>query len=257
MSSGRPTNASRPAAAWRWSRHAERELPQRRRPGGLLAFGAGRDDVHVDVARRAHDAVDHRALQERAPTRAPARSHDELGGPLGAGEVDERERRVGPDDLVIGTAEVFQEHTVSFEHARRRSGETFAGAHVHAEQIALGARGDARRPAHQMFATRRARQRDHHPFPRLPRGRDAVIFHVALETRRRPCRRPRAARARATPRGCRAGSSSPARRRPSPACRCSRAPCAAATLQACCRRARPDRPAARPRRATSPVAALR
>ena len=125
------------------------------------------------------------------------------------------------------------------------AGEAVVAAHVHAEQLAVRALRHARGAPDQRLGTRRAGDRDQHPLARLPRLGDVVAARGSSRDPRRPGRRATAARARAARRGCRAGSSSRARRRCGPTCRRCRAPCAGAAPPASCRRARSGRRGAR------------
>ncbi len=68
-----------------------------------------------------------------------------------------------------------------FEQARRRTRQSFTGAHVHAEQLALGPRRDARRTSDQAFAAGRPCERYDYPLARLPRVGDPVVLHISLQ----------------------------------------------------------------------------
>ena len=93
---------------------------------GLLGLGRlVRDDVHVDRAREPNDPVDDRPAQQLAQARSPARAEHELRAVLGPGEVDERGRDVGRDDLVVLAAEVGEQLLVAHEVLRPRPGDPF------------------------------------------------------------------------------------------------------------------------------------
>ena len=130
-----------------------------------------------------------------------------------------------------------------------------AAGDVDGEQVgALGAGGDAGGPADQGVALGAAGQRDDDPLPRLPGAGDAVVGAVAVELLVDPVGQPQ--QGQLAQRGQVADPEvvGRARRRPSPAGRCCRAPSGGAAPRASCRPARSGRRGAPPRRARSPAA---
>ena len=245
--------------------HEAGDDPARRQRAGTAPCGATRpasarrvaDDVDVDaLARRADHAVDHRAAASAlASASAASRRARSASRSARAPRRDERlrrRRRRRPRGTSPPSRSTSARCCVERARPTRPRGRP-AGARARrpdrpsraAPCARRGGRG-GRRPATPVSATTTR--------SRVSQGRSMPCSRGTPRAPRRPGRRPRAARARAAPRGCRRGSSCRARRRSAPPGRCCRAPCAAASPPGSCRRARSGRRAARPRRGSSRAA---
>ena len=75
-----------------------------------------------------------RREQLREPAAAGG-AEDELGGVLGAGEVEQGGGDVVADDLVVGAAEGFDEGALPGQGGRVGAGQAVAAGDVHGEQV--------------------------------------------------------------------------------------------------------------------------
>ena len=142
--------------------------------------------------------ADARAGEQRGQPRAPAAAEHELGGVLRAGELEQGLRHVVADDLVVGAAERLDQLPLGGEVGRAGAGEPVGAGDVDGEQVAAGgAGGDPRGAADQRLALGPAGEGDDDALAGLPGPVDVVLLAVAAAAPRRPCRRSRAARARA------------------------------------------------------------
>ena len=120
--------------------------------------------------------------QQVRPARLAARAEHDLRRVLGAGELHQRAGDVGAGDLVVLAAELLEQLAVARSSASPVGAAQPVGRpHVHAEQLAAGARRHARRPPDHVVAAGRAGDRDDHALARLPRSGDAVRLAVLLE----------------------------------------------------------------------------
>ena len=127
------------------------------------------------------DAVHDGTAEQLVPAAAAAGADDDLGGLLGAGEVDQGDGHGVADDLPVGAAELLQQAALLGEGRTGAGLETVRRHDVHADQAPPQAPGDARRPAHELLAAGGAGDGHDHALPGLPRIGDAVRLHVALQ----------------------------------------------------------------------------
>src|SRR5204862_4280037 len=86
------------------------------------------------------------------------------------------------DDLVVCTADAFQQGPLPGQVGRVGAGEPIGAGHVDGEQVrALGPVGDPGGPADQGVALRTAGERDDDPFAGLPGTVDAVLGPVPVQ----------------------------------------------------------------------------
>ena len=110
----------------------------------VLALGGLRaDDVHVDRARVPDDSVDDGPRRELGPTRAPRRTHHELGRTLGPRDVEKRLGDIGSCGLDVATAELGQEGAVLGQQLVRWPLSAIFGSDVDADR-ARPSRGSRR-----------------------------------------------------------------------------------------------------------------
>ena len=142
-----------------------------------------RDDVHVDVAGPADGAhADPGPGQQGAQPAAAADAEHQLGGVLGAGEVQQGGGHVLADDLVVAAAQRLGQPPLRGQRGRVGPGQPVGPGDVHGQQVpAGGPGGDPGRPPDQRLALGTAGQRDHHPLAGLPGALDAVLGPVALQ----------------------------------------------------------------------------
>ena len=140
------------------------------------------DHVHVDVAGHPRDASRTSRAAARASGCAGSRPSTSCVALLGPGEVDERHRRsrrrrsrgtVPPRSSRSGGGA--RAIPAAARRVRRRARTCTPS------RSPLARAADPRGPADQVLAAGRAGERDDDPLARLPRGRDAVVLHVALE----------------------------------------------------------------------------
>ncbi len=111
--------------------------------------------MHVEGATGGPDhGVDDRTPDEFGEAAAVCGPHDQLGGVLGPGHLDERRGDIGTHHLDEATAEVVEQGPVAGEPLTPGVRQPVVGAHVHADQLGLGPHGHARRPADQHRAAR-------------------------------------------------------------------------------------------------------
>ena len=153
-------------------------------------------------------------------------------------------RRRRRRDLVVLAAELGEQRAVLVEHAAPAGrASPSAGRTWTPSSSPCAARAIRAGAADHVVASGRAGDRDDHPLARLPaagrcRGL-AVLLERLVDPVGDPHQRELAERAEVAL----AEVVGERRRRPSPAGRCCRAPCAGAAPRASCRRARPGRPA--------------
>ena len=106
---------------------------------------------------------------------------DELGRLFSPGEVGECGGDVGAAHLVVRPAEALEQGAVVVEQRRGPLGQPIAGADVHADEVTARAGGHAGGAPDEVLAARRAGERDHDPFPRLPGVEDPVGDLVVVQ----------------------------------------------------------------------------
>ena len=137
--------------------------------------------MHVDRPGQVHGAIDHRAAQQLLPSGAVAGAEDELRRVLGGGELHEGGGDVGSGHLVELATDVLEQLAVLIEQLGGRTGETFFPADVDAEQLAVGALGDAGGTPNQRLGARCSGDGDDDTLPGLPRLGDPVTLAILLE----------------------------------------------------------------------------
>jgi hypothetical protein len=89
---------------------------------------------------------------------------------------------IGTHNLVVGTPEVFDEHSLAGQMGRVSAAEAITTYNVYGEQIGpLSAAGDPRSAADQGIALGPTGQGHNHPLPGFPVGADVVIGAVLVE----------------------------------------------------------------------------
>ena len=137
--------------------------------------------MHVDRSGQVDGAVDHRPAQQLLPARSVAGAEHQLCGVLRGGELDEGGGDVGTGDLVELPPDVLEQLAVLVEQFRIRPGEPVLAADVQAEELSMGALGDARRTADQPFGAWSTGDGDDDALTRLPRLGDPVALAILLE----------------------------------------------------------------------------
>ena len=107
--------------------------------------------MHVDRSGQVDGAVDHRPAQQLLPACAVTGAEHQLCRVLRGGELDEGRGDVGAGDLVELSPDVLEQLAMLVEQFRIRPGEPILPADVQAEEVSMGALGDARRTADQPF----------------------------------------------------------------------------------------------------------
>ena len=138
--------------------------------------------MDVDWTGASHDSVDDGTVQQLVPARSGACPEHDLRRVLGPRQLDQRTGDVARHDLAVFATQLVEQaplrgHVDCGSVARQAA----VGYDVHADQVALGALGDARRPAQQVVGIRRPGQRDDDPLAGLPRSRDPVAGAVVGE----------------------------------------------------------------------------
>ena len=196
VSSGRPTHGEDEAGRAAGDRSARCGCADAAPAAADLLVG---DQVDVDragLARRWSSPTP--GESELGEPAAAAGAEHELGGVDAAGEVEQRGRDVGADDLVVGAAEALDQGALPGQVGRVAAGQAVAAGDVDGEQVgALGPGGDPGGAADQRVALGAAGQGDDDPFAGLPGRRDVVLGRGSGRAGRRPCRPARAGPARA------------------------------------------------------------
>src|SRR5207248_9368320 len=105
------------------------------------------DQVYVDRSRVGGGGHAYPGGEDLRDAAAAAGAQDELGGVDRPGEVQQRGRNIGTDDLVVGAAEALDQDPLPGQVGRVAAGQTVVTRHMHGEQVgALGAGGDAGGP---------------------------------------------------------------------------------------------------------------
>ncbi len=201
--------------------------------------------MDVDRTRAAHDAVDHRAVDQLVEAGPFAGPEHDLRGVLRSGDIEQGGPDVTAGHLAILAADLLEQRRCSASvpdcNVCARRHRAAVGHDVNADEVTLGALGDPCRPPDQVLATRCSRQGHHDPLAGLPCAADAMPLAILGE---------RVVDAVGDPQQCQlaecrqvAGAEivGRARRRSCPPCRCCRAPCGGAGLPGPCRRARSGR----------------
>ncbi len=141
------------------------------------------DHVDVDVPGQLHRGLADAASGERAQQpSAPAGAEDQLGGVLGAGEVEQRARDVVADDRVRAAAQGLDQLALGGQRGRAGVGEAVAAGDVDGQQLAAGrAVGDPGGTADQSLPLGTAGEGDDDAFAGLPDPADAVLRAVGLQ----------------------------------------------------------------------------
>lgn len=102
------------------------------------------DQVHVDRPGFDGGGGSHPGCEQLGDPAAAADPQDELGGVDAAGEVQQRGRDVGADDLVVGATEAFDEDALAGQVlGAGPAGQAVVAGHVDCLQVgAFGSGGD-------------------------------------------------------------------------------------------------------------------
>ena len=153
-----------------------------RQPASLPHLCMG-DQVDVDVARGADDVrADAWSRQHGSEPGSSAAAQYQLGGILGAGELQQRVGNVVSDDLVVGAAQGLDKLSLGSQVGWVGAGEPVGAGDVHRKKLPPGRSScDARGASDQRLAFGSAGQGHDDAFAGLPGLLNLVLLAVQLQ----------------------------------------------------------------------------